>query len=71
MVSAHAVPACPDPKAITQPDGSTVTVILHGDEYYHFSTTTDGYTVMKNDKGFYTYAQLNAEGESGYMVCPS
>ena len=63
MVSAHAVPACPDPKAITQPDGSTVTLILHGDEYYHFSTTTDGYTVMKNDKGFYTYAQLNAEGE--------
>lgn len=40
-----------------QPDGSLVTVCLQGDEYYHFNTTADGYTILLNDAGAYVYAQ--------------
>ena len=58
-LTARAIPADPTPIAVTQPDGSMVTLILHGDEFFHYSTTTDGYTVMKNAEGYYTYAQLD------------
>ena len=40
-----------------QPDGTMVTVKLVGDEFYHFNTTEDGYTIMLNDAGAYVYAQ--------------
>ncbi len=53
-----AIPANPTPVRIAQPDGSTVTIRLHGDEWLHFTTTTDGYTVVKNERGYYVYAQL-------------
>ena len=56
---AKAIPADPTPIQVTQPDGSTLTVKLNGDEFFHFTTTTDGYTVMKNAAGYYTYARLD------------
>ena len=56
---ARAVPADPTPVVVTQPDGSTLTVVLHGDEFFHYTTTTDGYTVVKNEAGYYTYAVLD------------
>ena len=40
-----------------QPDGTMVTVRLVGDEFYHFNTTADGYTIMLNEAGAYVYAQ--------------
>lgn len=45
--SADAVVACPDPSVVTQPDGSTLTLLLHGDEWFSFSTTADGFTVVE------------------------
>ncbi|MBR1543332.1 MAG: M6 family metalloprotease domain-containing protein [Muribaculaceae bacterium] len=60
---AYAVPACPTPQAVSQPDGSTVTLVLHGDEFYHYSTTVDGYTVVKDANGFYNYARVDDNGE--------
>ena len=51
---ARAVPADPTPARITQPDGSTLTVQLHGDEFFNYLTTSDGYTVIKNKAGYYT-----------------
>ena len=56
-----AIPADPTPMRVTQPDGSTITVALHGDEFFHFTTTLDGYTVVKNGAGYYTYAQLDGD----------
>ena len=47
-VSMMAVPANRKAVKITQPDGSTVTIQLQGDEWQHFNTTTDGYSVVKN-----------------------
>ena len=58
---AKAIPADPTPIQVTQPDGTTVTVALHGDEFFHFTTTLDGYTVVKNAQGFYTYAMLDGD----------
>ncbi len=55
---ARAIPADPAPAQITQPDGTVLTLKLHGDEFFHFTTTSDGYTVMKNKAGYYTYARL-------------
>ena len=40
-----------------QPDGSLLSVNLVGDEFYHFNTTADGYTILLNDAGAYVYAQ--------------
>ena len=57
-VAAHAIPADPKPVTVTQPDGSSLTLVLHGDEFFHFTTTLDGYTVMKDSRGCYTYARL-------------
>ena len=58
-LTARAIPADPTPMQVTQPDGTTLTVKLHGDEFFHFTTTIDGYTVLKNAAGFYTYARLD------------
>ena len=58
---AQAVPADPTPIKVTQPDGSTVTVVLHGDEFFHFTTTQDGYTVLKDGRGYYTYAMRDGD----------
>ena len=58
---AHAIPADPTPVKVNQPDGSTITVQLHGDEFFHFTTTVDGYTVMRNNAGYYAYALLDGD----------
>ena len=53
-----AVPAHPGTTTVQQPDGSTVTLRLVGDEWLHFHTTADGYSVVRNDLGYYVYAEL-------------
>ena len=58
-VSIMAIPANKKPIQVTQPDGTTVTIQLHGDEWLHFNTTADGYSVVKNQQGFYVYAEKN------------
>ena len=60
-LTTRAIPADPTPVKVTQPDGTTLTVTLHGDEFFHFTTTHDGYTVVKNEEGFYTYAKLEGD----------
>jgi M6 family metalloprotease-like protein len=60
-VTARAIPADPTPAQVTQPDGSKITVVLHGDEFFNYLTTSDGYTLVKNRAGFYTYARLEGE----------
>ena len=49
-------PAYSKPVDILQPDGTTVTLVMHGDEFQSFTTTVDGYTVIKGSDGFYRYA---------------
>ena len=63
---AMAVPAHPGTACVIQPDGSSLTIRLCGDEYLHYYTTADGYSVVKHADGAYVYARL-AEGQ----LCPT
>ena len=56
--SAIARPAWRKAADVKQPDGTVLTLQLHGDEYLSFLTTTDGYTVTKDTNGLYCYANL-------------
>ena len=53
----YAVPAHPGLQQVRQADGTQVTVRLVGDEFMHYYTTADGYTIVKNN-GNYEYATL-------------
>ncbi len=57
VTTMKAIPAHPGPTKVQQPDGSWITIVLHGDEWRSYSTTEDGYTVVKNSQGYYVYAQ--------------
>lgn len=61
---AGAVMAHPDPCTLTQPDGSKVTLRLHGDEFFSYTLTSDGYQVIYNDLSrAWEYATLSSSGE--------
>ncbi len=57
-----AVPAKRTPRVFQQPDGSTVTIVLHGDERSHFYSTLDGVMLKKDDNGYMKYAVSDASG---------
>ena len=56
-VPAASNPAHPGSVLLPQPDGTMLSVCLVGDEFYHFNTTADGYTIVVNDAGAYVYAK--------------
>lgn len=67
LASTHiaiAIPARKGTIRLQQPDGSYVAICLHGDEFLHFNTTDDGYSVVKDSRGYYVYAEL----ENGRLV---
>lgn len=55
-VAVQAAPARPGKRPVRQPDGTVITLCLHGDEFCHFTTTADGYTVLADSLGRYVYA---------------
>lgn len=57
--SVFGIRAYPYPTVVTQPDGTTLTIRMHGDEFGHFRTTSDGFLIKKNSKGFYVYDLKN------------
>lgn len=56
VASGYAVPAKRLKKTVVQPDGSTVTVTLTGDEWYHSYVTSDGLVVDFTPDGYVVYA---------------
>ena len=54
---AQAIPSARKPIQVVQPDGSTLTIVVHGDEYLSWTTTTDGYSIAKNKQGFFEYVK--------------
>ena len=56
-VAMQAVPAYPGSIQVRQPDGSFITLRLLGDEWLNFNTTVDGYSVVKDKRGYYVYAE--------------
>ncbi len=61
--TALGVIAYPHPVKVTQPDGTTITVTLQGDEKVKWAKTSDGYTLMYNSKGVFEYAIQDAKGD--------
>ena len=56
-----AVPACPDSLLIIQPNGDTLWTYLHGDEFYHWRSTIDGYVIMPDTNNYFRYAIVDAD----------
>ena len=57
--SAWAVPALRGKYQYKQPDGTVVTLELHGDEYYHWTTDNSGRTVEMDQRGFYRQVSIS------------
>lgn len=49
----RAVPAKPGGIVFTQPDGSSITLYLHGDEFHHWLTDESGYVFSRWEDGWY------------------
>ena len=56
----YAVPAHRMAVNVAQPDGDSLTISLICDEYYHYNTTVDGYTVVNAGHGW-EYARLDGQ----------
>jgi len=68
---AEAVTANPNTVQYTQPDGSTITLHMKGDEFIHWATTLDGYMVMSSKSGAYEYAKIMPDGRLGFSDVPA
>ena len=61
VAQAGAVPAKPTPLTLQQPDGTTITVLLVGDESFHYYQTLDGVPLVRHDDGSLHYACLQGD----------
>ena len=59
---AWAVKADPTPIVVTQPDGTRLTVVLHGDEHINWYSTLDGVLLVQTKAGYYV-ADIDDNGE--------
>ena len=57
-VAAKAIPAYPSKKTVTLSDGTTVTLMLRGDEHYSFYTDEDGRAYRMDATGNYVRVDL-------------
>lgn len=60
-VSIMAIPAKRDTISVTQPDGTVITLSLHGDEHFHYTVTDDGKYVKRNKTGFYEKTEIKRQ----------
>lgn len=62
-IQAHAVTADTTSMTVIQPNGKEVTLQLFGDEFYNYTMTSGGYTVVFNEMtGAWEYAALSPDG---------
>lgn len=61
--SAFAVPAKRVKRQVQQPDGSVLTVMLRGDENFHYTSTEDGQPLVQRADGAYCYATFDSNGK--------
>jgi len=53
-----ALPAYPGMIRVTQPDGSVITIQVHGDEWFHYVTDELGQVVARDADGFFRPAEM-------------
>ena len=61
-IQAEAAPAIRGRFTVKQADGSLLTIEQFGDEYHHWTATTDGTIVINNGHGFFI-AEIDEEGQ--------
>ena len=59
---AFAVKAIPEKVTHLQPDGTVLTLSIHGDEFLHWLETTDGFVIHPGDDGGLYYAVSDING---------
>jgi M6 family metalloprotease-like protein len=67
----YAVPARRGHHTLTQPDGSTFTAFLYGDEFTRIRKTSEGHAIIQDNDGWWCYASFDSEGKrhnSGWRV---
>ncbi|MEM4248299.1 MAG: M6 family metalloprotease domain-containing protein, partial [Candidatus Nanoarchaeia archaeon] len=52
-----AVPACPEPAEVEQPDGKKIKIKLHGDEFFSWHEDEEGYAIKQKANGAWFYAR--------------
>lgn len=61
-ISTYAVKAWPFPVDVRQSDGTTLTIVLHGDEDFSYYTTLDGVLLVQQEKDYFV-AEVGHDGE--------
>ena len=56
----HAIKADPKAVSVKQPDGTTLLIRIHGDENFHYVTTSDGFLIARDADGFFKYVKTDA-----------
>lgn len=59
---ALSITASPRPFNETQPDGTSVKLLIKGDEDFNYLCDEHEFTVERDDQGWYTFADLNGRG---------
>jgi len=62
VFAVHAAPHNGEEFSLSQPDGSSVRVVVWGDEFYQDVESPDGYTLVRDKDGWICYAELSADG---------
>jgi M6 family metalloprotease-like protein len=62
-LSGLSVPAYRGTLNYALPDGNFMAIQLHGDEFFNYKTTTDGYLVDEAENGFLYYATIDSTGK--------
>ncbi len=63
VIDLNAAPHWGDKFQLKQPDGSKVTVLVWGDEFYQDVESVDGYTLIRDPStGWICYAELSSDG---------
>ena len=57
--NAFAIPAKQGLITYDQPDGTTISLYLHGDEFSHYYTSPDGYLLQSCDDGYFRYVEAD------------
>ncbi len=63
-----AVPATPDTLRMIQPDGSTVELMLNGDEHFHYLTNMQGGWVRLDADGFYVPTEALSDDDISQRI---
>lgn len=52
------------PVQVKQADGSSLTIKVIGDEFFHYTTTVDDYPILQKEDGLYYYVDYSADGRA-------